>query len=373
MGLLTLLNYKIYLVFLLVIFSQKVLAKTEKIDVIETNLSVIDGKDKLNALVKLTEHYFNDNPLKAKKYGEEALLLLKTSPNTTLQLSVGHHLFDAYRKLSLLDIAMELANENFELAENSGDLKERATTHLDLSNILSNKDNNYKEAISHLNLACKIYREVNDLLQLGGCINNIGHAYYYDTNYELALSFYIEALAVENFRFDITATHTLGNIALINMQYGRWDQALTYYHQALKHAETFNKNSMISEQLINIGVAYSFNSEFDNAIEYLNKASVLEKDTGNISSHFKISKRLGEDLSNIFERLFRVERSRNKKTGGSRLVLAICKSLIEAHNGEIYAESSSLGGLKIITKLPIYSFNDPSKCSNEQFALVTKI
>jgi signal transduction histidine kinase len=59
------------------------------------------------------------------------------------------------------------------------------------------------------------------------------------------------------------------------------------------------------------------------------------------------------DLANIFERLYRVENSRNRETGGSGLGLAICKSLIEAHDGNIHAEHSELGGLKIIISIPL--------------------
>jgi len=58
-----------------------------------------------------------------------------------------------------------------------------------------------------------------------------------------------------------------------------------------------------------------------------------------------------KDLKNIFERLYRVESSRNRETGGSGLGLAICKSLIEAHDGEIYAETSELGGVKVVIDL----------------------
>ncbi|WP_125721602.1 tetratricopeptide repeat protein [Pseudoalteromonas rubra] len=59
-----------------------------------------------------------------------------------------------------------------------------------------------------------------------------------------------------------------------------------------------------------------------------------------------------EHLSEIFERLFRVEKSRSRRTGGSGLGLAICKSLIEAHQGTIYAQHSELGGLKMVIELP---------------------
>ncbi len=61
------------------------------------------------------------------------------------------------------------------------------------------------------------------------------------------------------------------------------------------------------------------------------------------------------ELKAIFSRLYRVEKSRSRQTGGSGLGLSICQSLINAHHGEIYAEQSSLGGLKVVIKLPLSS------------------
>jgi two-component system sensor histidine kinase BaeS len=58
-------------------------------------------------------------------------------------------------------------------------------------------------------------------------------------------------------------------------------------------------------------------------------------------------------LPKIFERLYRAEKSRNKKLGGSGLGLAICKEIINAHNGTILAKQSSFGGVEMIINLPI--------------------
>lgn len=46
-----------------------------------------------------------------------------------------------------------------------------------------------------------------------------------------------------------------------------------------------------------------------------------------------------EDLPYVFERLYRVEKSRSRATGGFGLGLAIVKELLEAHGGEISVES----------------------------------
>lgn len=46
-----------------------------------------------------------------------------------------------------------------------------------------------------------------------------------------------------------------------------------------------------------------------------------------------------KDMPYLFERLYRVDRSRNKKTGGSGIGLTITKRLVEAHKGHIKVES----------------------------------
>jgi two-component system sensor histidine kinase BaeS len=55
----------------------------------------------------------------------------------------------------------------------------------------------------------------------------------------------------------------------------------------------------------------------------------------------------------LFERLYRVDQARSRGRGGSGLGLSICKSLIEAHHGKIVAMPSSLGGLKLLIRLPL--------------------
>lgn len=60
-----------------------------------------------------------------------------------------------------------------------------------------------------------------------------------------------------------------------------------------------------------------------------------------------------EALPRLFERLFRVEASRSRRSGGAGLGLALCKHIVEAHGGNIVARHSPLGGLGIAITLPL--------------------
>ncbi len=58
-----------------------------------------------------------------------------------------------------------------------------------------------------------------------------------------------------------------------------------------------------------------------------------------------------EDLAHIFEQFYRGEKSRRRDTGGAGLGLAIARGIVQAHGGEIRAESTPGEGTRVVFEL----------------------
>lgn len=54
----------------------------------------------------------------------------------------------------------------------------------------------------------------------------------------------------------------------------------------------------------------------------------------------------------VFERFFRVDKSRSKKTGGTGLGLAIVKHIAEVHHAELSLESDENKGTTVCVRFP---------------------
>ncbi len=76
-----------------------------------------------------------------------------------------------------------------------------------------------------------------------------------------------------------------------------------------------------------------------------NKLEVVIEDTG-----------IGippESLTKIFDRFYRVDSSRSRRSGGVGLGLAIAKAIAQAHHGQILVESTVGTGSRFIVVLPL--------------------
>lgn len=96
----------------------------------------------------------------------------------------------------------------------------------------------------------------------------------------------------------------------------------------------------------------------ENSIRYTDSEGTIEVELIDSSDKITLIIRdsaptvIPEQRKRIFERLHRLENSRNRNTGGAGLGLAICANIVAAHQGTIRAEDSPLGGLSMRIVLP---------------------
>mgnify|MGYP001943206048 FL=1 len=94
-----------------------------------------------------------------------------------------------------------------------------------------------------------------------------------------------------------------------------------------------------------------------NAIKHSDESSQISLDVNQTAQYLNITiTDHGEgiprqDLPYIFDRLYRVEKSRSRQSGGSGLGLAITKEIIESHGGSIDIRSQPGMGTSVIIKL----------------------
>ena len=62
-----------------------------------------------------------------------------------------------------------------------------------------------------------------------------------------------------------------------------------------------------------------------------------------------------EECERLFEPLYRRDESRNRRTAGAGLGLAICQNIVKAHRATITATPSASGGLCITVSFPVFS------------------
>ncbi|KGJ86607.1 integral membrane sensor signal transduction histidine kinase [Colwellia psychrerythraea] len=164
---------------------------------------------------------------------------------------------------------------------------------------------------------------------------------------------------------------TLSNAEIGAMRYQK-DQlnlADIIEHNLLRHHQHANDTSIIINQQITKGdvIIWADETRVNQLIDNLiNNSLKYTQAPGTI--YLSLSKEASyailticdsapsvpdNSLPKLFDHLYRVESSRNRKTGGSGLGLALCKKIMSAHQGTITASHAKYGGLEVTCTFPL--------------------
>lgn len=156
-----------------------------------------------------------------------------------------------------------------------------------------------------------------------------------------------EALAYAR---DLAAAEPLGDVDLVSL-----------VRSAVDDLADAGKNATLSAppRLVQRGRPVALRRAVDNllqnAVAYGDAAEVT-LEAGRDGAVLRVADRgpgIPDDQKEaVFEPFFRIERSRSRATGGSGLGLAVARSIIRAHGGELRLEDRPGGGLVAVATLP---------------------
>jgi len=185
---------------------------------------------------------------------------------------------------------------------------------------------------------------LDEVLHLGGLTNDI---------FELILSD-AKSLKYEKERLELNRL-IHDSIDLLASQFEKNGIALSTNYSNTEDCLVFADPKRIRQVLQNI---------LKNSIKYTDsngQASIhTEVQDKQVLIHFQDSSPgvTQDDLNQLFDRFYRVEKSRSRATGGTGLGLSICKAIMTDHDGDIEAQNSPLGGLWLTIILPLYQGNN---------------
>lgn len=194
-----------------------------------------------------------------------------------------------------------------------------------------------------------IFTKEEDVKKYGGMIYRESERLLYLINDIIRLSQIEEQEHVLNDKIDLLKTaHDVEEI----LRHKADNREVTMTIEG-EPVQIYGNQSYITELFLNL---------MDNAIKYNHEGGSLKVMVGiEDGKAFAVFSDTGigisdEHQSRIFERFYRVDKSRSKKIGGTGLGLSIVKHIVAYHSGEISLESEPDKGTTITVKLP---FNEP--------------
>ncbi|MCK4826820.1 tetratricopeptide repeat protein, partial [bacterium] len=155
---------------------------------------------------------------------------------------------------------------------------------------------NHASAFENYQKALELYRDLNEQVEVGKILNNIGASFYAQGNYQKSLEYYFNVLEVsEEKGMDILNAKVLNNIGNIYEKLDKPDQALEYYNKSynfFSSEEGYEREE--AYMLLNIGLIYYAKREISYALKYYQQALPILVDIDDKYGISECKKNMGE-------------------------------------------------------------------------------
>jgi signal transduction histidine kinase/Tfp pilus assembly protein PilF len=276
-------KYMAFLFFFLFVWIGSSAFPAETIAAMEKQLadSSVSGRERILLLTQLSQLTQDSEPTKAVKWSKEALEILRTISDPSLEVHVLLSLTWASQNIGLYESALEYGQKSEKLALEIGDKRATAIASNHISRIygqLGSLDGALKSALR----ALKLFEELGDKPNVANSFKNIGNVYREMKNSKLAMTYYLKALQIsEDIRDKKGIARALNNIGNIYDKSGQYNKALEYYRksQDIIMDLKWKKGTIVS--LGNIANIYSKTGDLHRAQEYNLKALNISKEMKN--------------------------------------------------------------------------------------------
>lgn len=302
----------------------------------------------LTILAYFSTRYFGRNIKILKSFAEQAATDPNFMPNTDFPHDelgdISRQIIHIYNERSKATLDLEREhNVTMHALEEKNRLKRQLTNNINhelktpvgvikgyLDTIVANPDMDaasrthfIKKALEHANRLTNLMNDVSAITRLdeGGAMINTEELDYHDLVYTV-----MSDLKDSDVLGDMEFTYDIPTDCMIN---GNTSLLSGMIMNLAKNAAAYSKGTVC-------GVRYDGeDDDFHHFTFYDNGKGVGE-----------------EHLSHLFERFYRVDAGRSRKSGGTGLGLPIVQNTVLAHGGTIEVRNSPTGGLEFIYTLP---------------------
>ncbi len=153
----------------------------------------------------------------------------------------------------------------------------------------------YSQALNNFYKADKIYREINQPLELAENLNKIGQTYYHVRQYPQAEKAFRESLRLYESKGNKNGVaESYGFIGQVYEKTDKHQQGIQYQKLALKQYQVTGNNSGIAKIYENLGSLHEDKLQLDSALKYFSLAEEINRGNNDMLAQIEVINNLGD-------------------------------------------------------------------------------